>query len=110
MENEPFERWHGAHHYSSKVHLVLVIFLILTVVSLLYFFFSVKNLDFSKVPTPSVTPKQTPTETSKPTPTGKSKDDQVVCTQDAKQCPDGSYVSRTGPNCEFAACPTQQGY
>jgi len=28
-----------------------------------------------------------------------------ACTQDAKQCPDGSYVSRTGPNCEFAACP-----
>ncbi|TSC62816.1 MAG: hypothetical protein G01um101448_365 [Parcubacteria group bacterium Gr01-1014_48] len=29
----------------------------------------------------------------------------VVCTQDAKLCPDGSYVSRTGPNCEFAPCP-----
>jgi len=31
--------------------------------------------------------------------------DQVVCTQDAKLCPDGSYVSRQPPNCEFAACP-----
>lgn len=29
---------------------------------------------------------------------------QVVCTQEAKQCPDGSYVGRTGPSCEFAAC------
>jgi hypothetical protein len=29
----------------------------------------------------------------------------VACTQEAKQCPDGSYVSRSGPNCEFAACP-----
>ncbi|MFH0969572.1 MAG: hypothetical protein V1804_03640 [Patescibacteria group bacterium] len=28
-----------------------------------------------------------------------------VCTQEAKQCPDGSYVSRTGTNCEFKACP-----
>lgn len=28
-----------------------------------------------------------------------------VCAQDAKQCPDGSYVSRGGPNCEFAKCP-----
>ncbi|MFH0890579.1 MAG: hypothetical protein V1856_00925 [Candidatus Liptonbacteria bacterium] len=28
-----------------------------------------------------------------------------VCTQDAKLCSDGSYVSRTGPNCEFAQCP-----
>lgn len=29
----------------------------------------------------------------------------VVCTADAKQCPDGSYVGRIAPNCEFAACP-----
>jgi hypothetical protein len=29
----------------------------------------------------------------------------VACTQEAKQCPDGSYVGRTGPNCEFSMCP-----
>ena len=29
-----------------------------------------------------------------------------VCPQDAMQCADGSWVSRTGPNCEFAPCPT----
>ena len=29
----------------------------------------------------------------------------IACTADAKQCPDGSFVSRVGPNCEFAACP-----
>lgn len=28
-----------------------------------------------------------------------------VCTQEAKLCSDGSYVSRAGPDCEFAACP-----
>ncbi len=28
-----------------------------------------------------------------------------ACTQEAKLCPDGSYVGRTGPNCEFAPCP-----
>ena len=33
------------------------------------------------------------------------KEKSVACTQDAKLCPDGSYVSRTGPNCEFTACP-----
>lgn len=33
------------------------------------------------------------------------KDQQVVCTADAKQCPDGSFVSRTGPDCSFAPCP-----
>lgn len=30
----------------------------------------------------------------------------VACTQEAMQCPDGSYVSRTGPNCEFTPCPS----
>jgi len=29
---------------------------------------------------------------------------QVVCTQEAKICPDGSSVVRTGPNCEFSEC------
>lgn len=32
---------------------------------------------------------------------------QVVCTEEAKLCPDGSYVGRTGPNCEFTACPKE---
>lgn len=31
-----------------------------------------------------------------------------VCTQEAKQCPDGSYVGRGGSNCEFAQCPKTQ--
>lgn len=30
----------------------------------------------------------------------------VACTMEAKVCPDGSYVGRVGPRCEFAACPT----
>jgi len=29
-----------------------------------------------------------------------------VCTMEAKLCPDGSAVGRSGPNCEFAECPT----
>jgi hypothetical protein len=29
----------------------------------------------------------------------------TMCTMDAMECPDGSYVGRTGPNCEFV-CPT----
>ncbi|HEX7017543.1 MAG TPA: hypothetical protein VF209_01390, partial [Patescibacteria group bacterium] len=34
-----------------------------------------------------------------------SSEEGVVCTLDAKICPDGSSVGRTGPNCEFAECP-----
>ena len=30
----------------------------------------------------------------------------VACTMEAKLCPDGSYVGRSGPKCEFAPCPT----
>lgn len=28
----------------------------------------------------------------------------VACTEEAKQCPDGSWVGRSGPHCEFI-CP-----
>lgn len=40
--------------------------------------------------------------------TGEVKDTEepVACTMDAKMCPDGSYVGRIAPKCEFAACPT----
>lgn len=31
--------------------------------------------------------------------------EEVFCTADAKQCEDGSYVGRVGPDCEFALCP-----
>lgn len=29
----------------------------------------------------------------------------VTCPADARLCPDGSYVGRVSPSCEFAACP-----
>ncbi len=37
----------------------------------------------------------------------RSGNDPVFCPQDAKVCPDGSYVGREGPNCEFMACPQE---
>jgi len=30
----------------------------------------------------------------------------VACTMEAKICPDGSSVGRSGPKCEFTPCPT----
>lgn len=30
----------------------------------------------------------------------------MACTEEAKLCPDGSYVGRTGPACAFAPCPS----
>jgi len=37
---------------------------------------------------------------------GFNKTSPVACSQEAKICPDGTGVGRTGPNCEFASCPT----
>jgi hypothetical protein len=34
--------------------------------------------------------------------------DTVFCTQDARECPDGSFVSRVPPSCEFDRCPGTQ--
>lgn len=31
-------------------------------------------------------------------------DGQKFCTMEVMECPDGSYVGRSGPNCEFAPC------
>lgn len=36
---------------------------------------------------------------------GTPDEEPVACTMEAKMCPDGSAVGRSGPNCEFAACP-----
>lgn len=50
--------------------------------------------------------RQTPTATQTPMPKPTSIDNRkIFCTQEAKECPDGTWVGRTGPNCEFAKCP-----
>jgi len=36
---------------------------------------------------------------------GESPLEPVACTMDAKLCPDGSYVGRVPPKCDFAPCP-----
>lgn len=35
------------------------------------------------------------------------KGEQYACTMDALICPDGSGVGRSGPNCDFEACPNK---
>ncbi len=30
----------------------------------------------------------------------------LLCSQEPKQCPDGSYIYPAGPKCEFVTCPT----
>jgi hypothetical protein len=48
------------------------------------------------------------TEEEPPVPTLYDNLDDVACTEDAKECPDGSYVSRDPENgCEFYECPEE---
>src|SRR3989304_2299869 len=32
---------------------------------------------------------------------------EVVCTQEARECPGGYWVSRQPPDCQFAPCPSE---
>lgn len=36
---------------------------------------------------------------------GEEQEEQVMCSQDVKECPGGTFVSRVAPSCDFAACP-----
>jgi hypothetical protein len=49
---------------------------------------------------PTTPPQTAPSRTLNPNPS-----ETVYCTADALECPDGSFVSRQGPKCEFAPCP-----
>ncbi len=57
----------------------------------------------------SIQPSQIPSPYPSVNPTANITQDpnqQTACTQDAKECPDGTWVGRSGPNCEFV-CPGQ---
>ena len=69
-------------------------------------YFTYRYLSKSQNPTPN--PSASSGQDAQPNPSAKNSNNNnnpIVCTQDAKQCPDGSYVGRTGPKCEFAPCP-----
>ena len=58
---------------------IIIVMLFVTLASV--WFFSALNRELKKVPTPK------------------------LCLQDARKCPDGSFVGRSGKNCTFAKCP-----
>ncbi len=60
---------------------------------------TLSTTSIASTPNPTPTPNSTPTPSPTPTP------NQIACTMEAMQCPNGSYVSRQGPTCAFAACP-----
>ncbi len=52
------------------------------------------------------TPEEMPAVGGAAPSSGQAEVEPVFCTMDAMMCPDGSYVGRTAPNCEFAPCPS----
>ena len=80
---------------SNKIKYVLIAVLVLfllTIIGGAYYLGMARQQSIFQKPNNVITP------TAKPS--------SKVCTQEAKQCPDGSYVSKTGPECEFSPCPT----
>ncbi|MBN2198137.1 GerMN domain-containing protein [Candidatus Wolfebacteria bacterium] len=64
----------------KKIFIVLIILVVLIAI-LLAWFFIINNSENNEKP--------------------------IVCAMDVKICSDGSYVSRFGPDCEFAPCPKE---
>jgi plastocyanin len=106
---------------SKKVFIAMVAVVI--IVSGVIFgvaYFVARNMQSNKNATYTTPPVNTAPETTNPnsatpslpvteTPATNTPESAVkACTQEAKLCSDGSYVGRTGPNCEFSACPIVQ--
>lgn len=70
----------------SSVILLVIIVIVLAGIGGYYILKKPANMAVSPTPTPKTTNK--------------------ACTEEGKICPDGSIVSRVGPNCEFAPCPS----
>ena len=84
----------------KRTYIIILIFVVLTA-GAAFILAMDKKVQMTEEP-----PGDTPVVSSPmPMPGANGADETVVCTMDAKLCPDGSYVGRTGPNCEFAACP-----
>lgn len=88
-------------------HFGIVLSLFIGVVALLiaavaYFMGFVDGRVLFPQATPSPSPEVEMLVPASPSP------EMTVCTMDAMMCPDGSYVGRTGPNCEFV-CPGGTG-
>ncbi len=88
----------------NKLLLTTIIILIILVGG----FFALNSYIYNEKQAPIGTPNTPGVGTSTNpdgTPTPSPNPEPYACTADAKICPDGSAVGRTGPKCEFMACP-----
>ncbi len=100
----------GVKRKSSILKVALIIFGILILLSVASFAYlsvdnSSNNVPLTPGQTENINDEVAPPEEQVFPPHEATDEEQVVCTMDAKICPDGTSVGREGPNCEFAACP-----
>lgn len=95
--------------------ITMAIFIIASLSTTAFFYYQnqelkkmLMNYQIKTIPTPTIFITPTPVALESPTATSSAipKASMKACTMEAKLCPDGSYVGRTGPNCEFSPCPT----
>ncbi len=77
---------------TGKINWLLLVLIVLVLIAGTFYINSQKQ--------PQIPPEMLSPRTQPSMPQGGG----VVCTADARQCPDGSYVGRSGPKCEFV-CP-----
>ena len=79
--------------------ILLIVAGVIVAVAGVYFALNRETAPPVSIPAPAPSPSPLPAPTPGPAPAP------IACTQEAKQCTDGTYVGRTGPDCEFAECP-----
>ncbi len=77
-----------------NIQKILMLWVAVLLVGAAFWFSFSGKIDTTKADTPDPVPVAEATST-----------EPQACNMDAKICPDGSSVGRTGPSCEFAACP-----
>lgn len=88
----------------------MAVFVLLSLSAVIFLYYQNQQLKTmlaayqNQTPAPTAIPTEIPPITASPSASPKSA--AKACPLLAKQCPDGSVVSPTGPNCEFAPCPT----
>lgn len=90
------------HSTANNSLLKIIAMVVFISLPFLGFFLGVQYQKSVEEKTPPVVAAPTPTPKPKPNNNG------VACTQDVKQCPDGSYVARIPPTCQFAPCPGEK--
>ena len=87
----------------KRMSIVLMALLIIILLAAFY----LNNEEITPAPafTNKASPSPSPLWFKKP-----SNSENIRCTMDVIQCPDGSYVGRVAPRCLFAPCPRGNKY